>query len=303
MRTLALLAVVLAAGCGKDPVPRPVNAGDRGAALRRETLPPPYDRLKPLATPLGPSAPGSWLSVHRERGQSLDEFESVHRSGPRGSIVLTRLGNVSPRQAHVLALAGRHLEAFFGRPVRFAPDVDLARVPADDQRESRGYGLQVRTGYVLDSLLVPARPRDAWCMVALATVDLYPEDSWNFVFGQARPDRNVGVWSLARFDEGGNDRLLLRRTLCTAAHEVGHLAGLPHCITWSCLMNGSNSLPEADARPLELCPSCMAKLCRAFGIDPVARAAKLTVVLDEAGLGEDAARERRIGQALRGKDE
>lgn len=302
MRAFALLVLVLAAGCGRDPAPR-AKAPDRGAALRAETLPPPYDRLRPLATTIAPGAPGSWLSVHDERGQSLAEFNSLDRPRPGGAIVLTRLGNVSPRQARALALAARHLEAFYDRPVRFAPDLDLARVPAGDQRESRGYGLQVRTGYVLDSLLVPARPNDAWCMVALATVDLYPEDSWNFVFGQARPDRMVGVWSLARFDDGEEDRMLTRRTLCTAAHEVGHLAGLPHCITWSCLMNGSNSLPEADSRPLELCPACTAKICRLLAIDPVARAAKLAAILDEAGLKEDAARERRVHDALLGKDE
>ena len=273
---------------------------DRAAVLRNETLPPPYDRLRPLARTLPPPAPGSWLSIHDERGQSFAEYDDPRAITPKGTIVLARLGNVMPQQATALALTARYLEAFFDRPVRFAPDLDLAGIPGKDQRASRGYGLQVRTGYVLDSLLVPARPRDAWCMVALATVDLYPEPSWNFVFGQARPDRLVGVWSLARF---GDERPLVRRTLCTAAHEIGHLAGLPHCITWSCLMNGSNSLPEADTRPLEVCPACTAKLCRRFGIDPARRATRLVTVLEDAGFAEDAAFERRVKAALLGKDD
>ena len=155
--------------------------------------------------------------------------------------------------------------------------------------------------YVLDSLLVPQRPRDAWVFVALSTLDLYPEPSWNFVFGQARPEKGVGVWSLARFTEPGVKRdqsMLLLRTVRTASHEVGHLAGLAHCIAYSCLMNGSNSLPEADARPLELCPVCMAKLCRGLSIRPAGRAAGLADAFDRMGLPAEAARERKLQRAL-----
>src|SRR5262245_27489536 len=212
MRAFALLALLLA-GCGRDPVPA-IAARDRAAALRNETLPPPYDRLRPLAVPLVAPAPGSWLSVHDEPGQSLSEYRVP--VAPTGPIVLTRLGNASARERRILALVARHLEAFYARPVHFAPDLDLARVPAGDQRASRGFGVQVRTGFVLDSLLAPARPPDAFVFVALATVDLYPEESWNFVFGQARPDRRVGVWSLVRFDDK-DDRGFERRTLGTGA--------------------------------------------------------------------------------------
>jgi archaemetzincin len=302
MRALVLLAVVLA-GCGPDGHSA-MKEPNRTAVLRNETLPPPYDRLRSLARPLGPAALGSWLSVHSEPGQSLREYEQqAPPPGMDGAIVLTRLGNVTPRQARALALAAPYLEAFYDRPVRRIEDLDLARVPASDQRGSHGYGLQVRTGFVLDSLLAPACPPDAFVLIALATVDLYPDSSWNFVFGQARPNARVGVWSLVRFDDGAEERQFARRTLCTAAHEIGHLAGLSHCITWSCLMNGSNSLPEADARRLELCPSCMAKLCRRFDIDPVRRATRLSAVLGDAGLAEDAAFEQRVKAALLAKDD
>ena len=282
---------------------------DRATALRMETLPPPYDRLRPLALPLPEAGTAGWLAVHPERGQSLAEFERTgHRipTDSAGTIVLTRLGNVSAKDEHTVALVAMELEAFFARPVRFAPDLDLARIPASAQRTSRGYGLQVQSLYVLDSLLVPDRPRDAWVFVALSTLDLYPEPSWNFVFGQARPERGVGVWSLARFAEPGatrpgatrNERTFLLRTVRTASHEIGHLAGLAHCIAYACLMNGSNSLPEADARPLELCPVCMAKLCRAFSIRPDERAGRLADAFDGMGLVEEARQERKLQRAL-----
>jgi archaemetzincin len=294
------------ASCSNVPAP----AVDRAESLRSETLPPAYARLRAAANAKPPPAPGDWLSIHKESGQSLAEFGRMPHRVPtteRGTIVLTRLGNVTPEQNRVLALTAMYVETFFGRPVRFAPDLDLARIPASAQRESRGFGLQVRTSFVLDSLMTPERPPDAFVYVAFSTLDLFPEASWNFVFGQARPAEGVGVWSLARFSEAPGadrgDRLLLRRTMRTASHEVGHLLGLPHCIAYECLMNGSNSLEESDARPLELCPVCMAKLCASLGLDSAARMARLANVLDEFGMAREAARERKMQRLVEGKAE
>ena len=38
------------------------------------------------------------------------------------------------------------------------------------------------------------------------------------------------------------------------SHEMGHLAGLDHCIHHRCLLNGANNLKEMDRQPLFLCP-------------------------------------------------
>ena len=43
-------------------------------------------------------------------------------------------------------------------------------------------------------------PPDAFCMVGITMVDLYPDETWNFVFGQAVPRSGVGVFSFARYD-------------------------------------------------------------------------------------------------------
>jgi hypothetical protein len=53
-------------------------------------------------------------------------------------------------------------------------------------------------------------------------------------------------------------------------------------------MNGSNSLPELDRRPLDLCPACTAKLCLARGLDPVRREQELAAALEAAGLTAEA---------------
>ena len=94
-------------------------------------------------------------------------------------------------------------------------------------------------------MLKPKRPRDAVAVLALAALDLWPGEGWNFVFGQANLTERVGVWSLYRNGdpELGADAytLCLRRTLKTATHETGHMLGIAHCTAYACGMNGSNS--------------------------------------------------------------
>ena len=43
-------------------------------------------------------------------------------------------------------------------------------------------------------------PPEAFCVVGITMIDLYPNESWNFVFGQANAAAGVGVFSFARYD-------------------------------------------------------------------------------------------------------
>lgn len=43
-------------------------------------------------------------------------------------------------------------------------------------------------------------PQGAFCVVGITMVDLYPDETWNFVFGQAKSAAGVGVFSFARYD-------------------------------------------------------------------------------------------------------
>jgi archaemetzincin len=109
--------------------------------------------------------------------------------------------------------------------------------------------------------------------------DLYPEPSWNFVFGQASLRERVGVFSFARYDPGfyreerrkNYSETLLRRSCKVLAHETAHMFSLAHCIFFRCVLNGSNHLQESDSRPLSLCPVCLRKLQFSIGFDVVAR--------------------------------
>ncbi|KPJ81179.1 MAG: hypothetical protein AMS17_19795, partial [Spirochaetes bacterium DG_61] len=125
---------------------------------------------------------------------------------------------------------------------------------------------------------------------------LYPDPTWNFVFGQASLRERVGVFSFARYDpafygEARTDeyyRLLLHRSCKVLAHETGHMFGLYHCIYYHCLMNGSNHLKESDARPMHLCPVCLRKLHYSIGFDIAGRYHELARFYKTTGFEKEA---------------
>lgn len=105
------------------------------------------------------------------------------------------------------------------------------------------------------------RPKDAFCLVGFLISDIYPKEEWNFVFGLADSTKRVGVFSFARYHESffqnkifpdekiDNPDLVAFRACKVMCHELGHLFNMRHCIYYSCLMNGSNSLEEASTKP------------------------------------------------------
>jgi archaemetzincin len=132
--------------------------------------------------------------------------------------------------------------------------VKLEDVPARAKRKHPVLGMeQMKTTYVLDELLKPDRPKDALAYIAFTSSDLYPQDDWNYVFGQASLRDRTGVWSLYRNgDPAESDKaflLCLRRTLSTASHETGHILTIQHCIANECNMNGANNLPGPAISP------------------------------------------------------
>ena len=139
-------------------------------------------------------------------------------------------------------------------------------------------------------------PADAFCVLAITMEDLYPEPSWNFVFGQASIRDRVGVYSFARYDPAfygeartsGYEVLLFRRSCKVLAHETSHMFGLTHCTFFNCLMNGSNHLAESDRRPLHLCPVCLRKLQWSVGFDVLARYTALERFNRSAGFTDEA---------------
>ena len=64
--------------------------------------------------------------------------------------------------------------------------------------------------------------------------------------------------------------------------------GIEHCIYFRCVINGSNHLAEADARPMHLCPVDLRKLQWSVGFDVIERYRRLRDVCQRAGFADEA---------------
>lgn len=215
------------------------------------------ESLRQLHSRMGPLQRGDWLEGHTELGQTFAQFLQDHPepqvSGQQTKLYLVCLGPKTPRSDQLFHETARFLSACYGVPCEFLPSVPLDDVPATARRPRDRSREQYQTGYLLKTVLAPRLPKDGVALLGLTTYDLYPDESWNYVFGQASISERVGVWSLARLgnaDAGTEEyRRCLRRMVQIAIHETGHMFGLLHCIEFECCMNGSNNLPESDRRP------------------------------------------------------
>jgi archaemetzincin len=273
------------------------------AALQRAFAPDPsaFDQIP---------KPGShdWLAVHSESGQTFEQFKASRPNRPaqpRRTFYLQPLGAFTGERSPSIERLSEFASAFFALEVKALAPVPLGRA-FTTRRNPYTQHMQLWTGDVLE-FLQGRLPADAFCLLAITMEDLYPEPSWNFVFGQASLRERVGVYSFARHDPlfygeprtGGEGVFLLRRSCKVLAHETGHMFGLAHCIHFHCLMNGSNHLAESDRRPLHLCPVCLRKLHWSVGFDPLGRYEALQGVNRALGFAEEAEWLSRRVQALR----
>ncbi len=224
---------------------------------------------------------GDWLSMHKEPGQTVAEYRAtlsqVMPPTRQRVLCLLPLGDFDAG-APSLERLRKYGAAFFGMEMRLLPAVPLDQVPAK-QRINGGTGKkQLLTTDILRWL--PAqKPADCYALLAVTMTDLYPEDSWNFVFGQALLRGGAGVFSFARYDPtffgepaaADSEALAFERSAKVLTHEMGHMFGLRHCVYFRCLMNGSNSMRETDGCPLHLCPVCLRKLQMSALFDPELR--------------------------------
>jgi archaemetzincin len=252
---------------------------------------------------MGEPKPGEWLFHHYEPGQSFEDYvrsSPVRASGKRRVLVFQPVGPLSDEEEDIIRSAVLFAGLWFDLPTRVEPAVPL---PQKGWHRLRHFPWQdkpvkqYRTDYFLHELLPGRLPEDAVCFLAITMADLYPDDQWNFVFGQASLSERVGVYSMARYfpkfwgeGESMQGRTLpLKRSCKVLVHEVGHIFGLKHCIDYRCAMNASNSLEESDQRPLWLCPVCLKKLQWNRGLDVISRYEALKTFYEKYDLNEEAA--------------
>lgn len=226
-----------------------------------------FDLVKKLAVhdlPMPPAQPGEWLSEHPESGQTLEQYLLVTPVSPNDSqkvIYLQPVGMFTADQDSIVRATAEYLQLFFHLKTRLLPAVSDSLIPSYARRMREDSSEQLLTTYILDSILQPAIPEDAIVVMAVTARDLYPKETWNYVFGQAYTKRRTGVSSLYRYYEAGkNNTLCLKRFIKTSSHEISHMFSMLHCTHAICSMNGTNHLPEADSKPNRLCSVCLSKL-------------------------------------------
>lgn len=131
-------------------------------------------------------------------------------------------------------------------------------IPEDANDPSRN---QYRAEIILDRLSPILREE---VTVVLTDIDLYTSNM-NFIFGLAHCPGKVAIVSLTRLDPKfyglpSNPSLFLQRTVKEVVHEVGHLLGLGHCFSRTCVMRFSNSILEVDEKSPALCERCRNRL-------------------------------------------
>ena len=330
----ALLILAILAACGSDaerprpgPPPAPAAAGSERPPPRPDAAPVPpriaaignTAELSPALqrafdpathfTPMGAPGASDWLAAHPEAPQSFDDYIASSPNLPNGArrvIYLLPIGDLPPGTPPMAALADV-VRAFFTLEVRVLPRVPAADVRARSRVHDTTHKRQLLAPDVL-KWLARRVPEEAYALMAVTMEDLYPEESWNFVFGMASLRERVGVQSFARQDaaffgerrEPGWQRLLLRRATWTLVHEISHMFGLTHCVYWECVIAGSNNQAEADRRPLHACPVCARKLHFAIDFAPARREADLAATLRKLGIDDEAAWSERRAAWIRG---
>ncbi len=265
-----------------------------------DRLPGPLRRaLEPRAAfaPLPRPGPNDWLTNHPEQGQSFAEFvrSAAQRPDPKHhKLYLQPLGEFISGASPPLAQLRAFASAFFTLEVKMLAALDIGGNAVTSRLNPYTHNRQLLTTDIL-ALLRERAPQDAYAILGITMEDLYPDASWNFVFGQASLREGVGVYSFARYDPRFNneqardlEKLLLQRSCKVLAHEMTHMFGIMHCIYFHCLMNGSNHLSESDARPMHLCPVDLRKLHESIGFDVMERYRGLLEFHLSAGFLEEA---------------
>jgi archaemetzincin len=248
--------------------------------------------------PINPPSSGDWLDVHHEPGQTFDQYVKegfVRPDKQRHTIYLLPIGKFEKDRSPSLDALEECARAYFMMKVKVLEPIPVEGYDFTTRINTYTKNRQVLTHDVL-KLLKKLLPQDAFCILAVTMEDLYPDPSWNFVFGMASLYERVGVFSFARYDPAfygekrGKDyrQLLLRRSCKVLTHETGHMFGIQHCIYFQCGMCGSNHLAESDARPIHLCPVCLRKLQYNIGFDPVVRYRRLGKFYEKYGLEPEA---------------
>ena len=203
---------------------------------------------KPLPCPTA----GQWLTVRKEAGQPYSTYIS-RKFNCRARVCIQPLDEINEEDMGFFFMFA---SAFFqGTPLEVLPPIPIDSLSVESR--DNFFGIQYHAGQIIKKL---RKPKGSHCMLAITLKDLYPRDSWNFVYGLARAHK--GVFSFIRhypihLPPEEAQEIMIYRGCKTLVHEVSHMFGLKHCIYYKCLMNGNNG---DESSPGYLCAVCLRKL-------------------------------------------
>ncbi|MEO7539020.1 MAG: archaemetzincin [Pyrinomonadaceae bacterium] len=276
-------------------------AAAREAKKERKELRDAIQKIEPFFKPMGKPGNSDWLASHNEPGQTFEQYLDADPTKPtkeRQTIYVLPLGTFTLKQRKVIDATTGYLAAFYDLPVRQMAAKELKALYPNFRQNRLTHSRQFKTGHILKDVLIPILPADAAALIAFTADDLFPDESLNYVFGQASLEDRVGVWSLFRLDDNTNERGFVLRTLKVAVHETGHMFSMRHCTKYECVMSGTNHLAETDSRPIDACPECMAKVCWLSDTDPGDRYRRLEAYCRTIKLEKEAAEFTRKERAL-----
>jgi archaemetzincin len=247
--------------------------------------------------PLPEPGPQEWLAIHDECGQTFDEFvrTATRPAARQRTIYLQPVDTAGALSDTCLSALAAFAGAFFQLAVRVLPPLVLEPTSLVTRAAPDTGTPQVYAGDILARLYAD-KPQDAFCVLGITAHDLFPHPIVSFAFGEASATCRVGVCSVARYGppfcedtQGAKPGEMRRRCCRVIAHEIGHMAGIGHCVYFRCLMNGSASLAESERRPLHLCPIDLRKLQWLLGFDFAERYRRLQEFWQKAGDKHEAA--------------
>jgi len=262
MRKIYFLIVIILSSC---------NSGQRTYTALEHCY-----QLKDLTKKKAAIQPGDWRESYTEIHEPYKAYiarNPTSATAERTKLYVVRLGDFDQKGKEIFDVTKSHLASFFQIEVEELAPISESTI-AKKYKRNNTYGEQIATPILLDSLLPSLLPDSGFALIAFSINDLYPNEEWNYVFGQASLQNRVGVWSMARLGDynlsTASYNQCLLRTIKVATHETGHMFGIKHCVLNECMMNGSNSLTESDRQQSWLCWECLSKLCWNRKIMPAA---------------------------------
>jgi archaemetzincin len=295
LKLFALAVLIFCFGCQNQPeqtsenIP-PNQPNEIPVTAEEQKL---ISAIEPFFKPMGEPQPYDWLTTFHEDGQTFAQYKNSNPTLPtseRKIIYIQPIGKFKQDQNQVIEATAEYMRAFFQLEVKV-----LETKPLEEPLSMKHYRInpnshkrQIRTGYFLDELLPKMLPKDATAIIAFTNEDLFPNETMNYVFGQASLQNRVGVWSLYRFSQDADYKTFLTRTLKVGVHETGHMFSIQHCTKYQCVMSGTNHLGETDRRPIDACPEDTAKIIWMNKISPAKRYKDLAEFCRKYNLTKDA---------------